>query len=115
MQKNGAEIESIKVYLGPAIGICCYEVDEDVAMEFDDSAKMESICMHSNNDFNKNISNKWKIDLHKQIMVELLKCKLEINNIKKSQICTFEMLDYHSYRRDGTNAGRMFGFMRLND
>ena len=37
----------------------------------------------------------------------------QIDNINKSDICTFESPDYHSYRCDGSKSGRMFAFMWL--
>ena len=30
----GADLKEIKIYLGPSIGKCCYEVDDDVASYF---------------------------------------------------------------------------------
>ena len=41
MQKNGAETGEIRCFLGPAIGICCYEVDGEVADLFDEEAKLQ--------------------------------------------------------------------------
>ena len=47
---------------------------------------------------------------------KILKFKKHLKNvsyINKSDICTFESQDCHSYRRDGDKSGRMFAFMRL--
>ena len=51
--------------------------------------------------------------LHKHIWLQLVKMGIPSTNIMASDICTFESLDYHSYRRDGEKAGRMFAFMGL--
>jgi len=59
MEENGAETSDIRCILGPAIGICCYEVDGEVAKKFDDKVKVEmEEC-------------KWRIGLHEQIRLQL--------------------------------------------
>ena len=101
MLKMGAKQKEVKVFLGPAIGFCCYVVDGEVADNFNKNAK-------------KKIENgKWKVGLHKHIWLQLDKMGIPSTNIMASDICTFESLDYHSYRRDGEKAGRMFAFMGL--
>ena len=101
MQKNGAESKDIRCFLGPAIGICCYEVDGEVAKKFDDKAKV------------KMEERKWRVGLHEQIRLQLASVGVQKKNIRSSEICTYELQGYHSYRRDGENAGRMFAFLRL--
>ena len=34
-------------------------------------------------------------------------------NIEISNVCTFEKQKFHSYRRDGANAGRLISFAGL--
>ena len=101
MQKNGAETGEIRCFLGPAIGICCYEVGVEVAHKFDDEAKM------------KLEDRKWKVGLHDQISLQLVSSGILEENIQTSDMCTYESRDCHSYRRDGENVGRMFAFMGL--
>jgi len=101
MEKNGAETGDIRCFLGPAIGICCYEVDGEVAKNFDDKVKV------------KMEERKWRVGLHEQIRLQLASVGVQIKNINSSEICTYESQGYHSYRRDGENAGRMFAFLRL--
>ena len=101
MQKNGAETGEIRCFLGPAIGICCYEVGVEVAHKFDDEAKM------------KLEDRKWKVGLHDQISLQLVSSGIPEENIQTSDMCTYESRDCHSYRRDGDNVGRMFAFMQL--
>ncbi len=94
-------IKNIRILLGPAIGFCCYEVCSEVADGFTKNAK-------------KRIDNrKWHIGLHEEIIIRLVKMGISRNNIKKSDICTFENMHYHSYRRDGLKAGRMIAFMGI--
>ena len=101
MEKNGTETGDIRCILGPAIGICCYEVDGEVAKKFDDKVKV------------KMEERKWRVGLHEQIRLQLASVGVQKKNIRSSDICTYESQGYHSYRRDGENAGRMFAFLRL--
>ena len=101
MQKYEADIGKILVYMGPAIGGCCYEVDTEVADSFDNVAKL------------KVNNRKWKIDLHKQIRLQLIESGISFGNIQASAICTYESQICHSYRRDGSEAGRMYAFMGM--
>lgn len=101
MQKNGADIRKILVYLGPAIGICCYEVKDEVAKHFDNRAKK------------KLYRDKWKVGLNQQIKMQLVELGIKNSNIRLSKICTFESDECHSYRRDGEKSSRMFAFMGL--
>ena len=101
MDKNGTETGDIRCFLGPAIGICCYEVDWEVAKKFDDKAKV------------KMEERKWRVGLHEQIRLQLVSVGVQKKNIRSSDICTYESQGYHSYRRDGENTGRMVAFLRL--
>ena len=101
MQKNGADPIGIRCLLGPAIGKCCYEVDLEVSQNINDGAK------------EKMDSEKWKVDLHGQLRYQLTELGIPTNSIRASKICTYESPEYHSYRRDGANAGRMYAFLSL--
>ena len=101
MLKMGADKKEVNVFLGPAIGFCCYEVDGDVADNFNKNTKR------------KMESGKWKVGLHEHICLQLAEIGIPTSKIMVSDICTFESLDCHSYRRDGEKAGRMFAFMGL--
>ncbi len=101
MCKIGANKKEIKIFLGPAIGLCCYEVGVEVADNFNNNAK-------------KKIENgKWKVGLHEEICLQLTAMGIPSINIKTSEICTFESKCCHSYRRDGSKAGRMYAFLGL--
>ena len=102
MLESGADKKDIMVFLGPAIGICCYEVDGEVASKFNEQAKLKL------NDV------KWKVSLHREIRFQLSESNIPSANIMASDICTYESLDCHSYRRDGAQAGQMFAFMWLS-
>ena len=97
----GAKEKKINVFLGPAIGFCCYEVDAEVADNFDKKSKR------------KLENGKWRVGLHEQIYLQLTKMNIPSTNIKTSDICTFESSNYHSFRRDGSQAGHMFAFLGM--
>ena len=101
MLKLGADIKEIKIYLGPSIGKCCYEVDNDVAAYFNKDMKI------------KLKNDKWKVGIKEQIRYFLMETGVLPENIEISDICTFEKQKYHSYRRDGTDAGRLLTFAGL--
>ena len=101
MLQMGENKKDIRVFLGPAIGVCCYEVDKEVAVHFNKKAKI------------KIKDGKWKVGLHEEICLQLTNLGIPSTNIKTSDICTFESKNYHSYRRDGEKTGRMFAFMGL--
>ena len=101
MLEMGANEKDIHIFLGPAIGFCCYEVDGEVASNYNNKAKR------------KMENGKWKVGLHKQICIQLIEMGIPSTNLKLSNICTFESPSFHSYRRDGSQAARMFAFMGL--
>jgi len=96
-----SKLGDIMVLLGPCIQACCYEVDENVAKYFDDDSKA------------KKKNNKWMLDLHNQIKMNLIQMGLQKKNIQFSDLCTYETDECHSYRRDGNSAGRMIAVMRM--
>ena len=85
--------------MGPAIKSCCYEVETEVANLFNVKAKL---IMDNN---------KWRVDLSKQISLQLIELGVPADNIQISDICTFESYECHSYRRDGKKSGRMIALM----
>jgi hypothetical protein len=99
--QRGARIANTRIYLGPAIGVCCYKVDIDIANLFDNEAKI------------KLVNQKWKVDLQKQIIMQLIDLGILSSNIQSSKLCTFESNYCHSYRQEGSSAGRMYAIMGL--
>ena len=101
MLNNNSSSDDIKIYLGPSIGQCCYEVGIEVAEKFQNKSKI----------FLKD--KKWKVGLKEEICTQLLSIGIKKSNIKTSKYCTYESLNCCSYRRDKENAGRMFSFFKL--
>ncbi len=96
--KLGSKPENIKIYIGPHIKECCYEIDWDVAKYFS-FVKRDKI------------KNKWMLNLEKEITKDALGCGIYKQNISSCNICTFESLDCESFRRDKSNAKRMLGII----
>ena len=54
-----------------------------------------------------------EVDLHKQILLQITELGIPTANIQASEICTFESDKCYSYRRDGSDAGRMYAYMGM--
>lgn len=94
----GTDPSNLLAYIGPSAGVCCYEVEKQVAEQFDDAYVLYRSV------------NKPHLDM-KAIQVDaLLEAGVKINNIETSHYCTICNPDlFHSYRRYGEQSGRMMG------
>lgn len=84
--------------LGPAIGPCCYKVDETVAAAF--SRWGTAVLFFE--------ENRWHIDLWETNRQVLIRAGIDAGNIAVVKVCTAcnpELM--FSYRRDGGKTGRM--------
>ena len=98
----GNKPDEIKAVLGPSIGRCCFEIDSDVAQFF--SKKN----LHLKNE------SKFKLNLKKEILSELVSLGFTNKNIFIDDLCTFcEKEDFFSYRREGVESGRMVAIMKV--
>ena len=93
---------------GPAIGPCCYEVDEPVKQAFNSSGM----------DWSKAAAaagrGKWRLDLAAANREQLLAAGLSGANIETAGHCVSCQHDwFFSYRRDGGETGRQAGFIML--
>ena len=90
-------VSDFYVLIGPSIQSCCFEIMDDV-LDFFDSKFYTSIK-----------KNKYKVDLQAWTVDQLIKFGFSKEKIKNINNCTFCLDDlYHSYRRDGSNSGRMY-------
>lgn len=97
----GASPLNIKVWIGPAIGRCCYEISDELLADF------------KNRFANfKNISTLRNIDLKKINMLQAIDKGIDKDNIHVSSICTKCNSDnYFSYRKDPSCIGRIATFI----
>ena len=93
------EPKNILAAIGPSIGPCCFEVDEEVAAVFRTSYPdmvHAGIC-----------EGKYQVDLWNVNRYELLKAGLVDSNIEVAEVCTVcSRESFFSYRRQGKTAGR---------
>jgi YfiH family protein len=91
----GSRPQDLHAAIGPGIGVCCYEVGEEVARQF-------------------GLEGRGKIDLARVNREQLIECGVpaaQIHSINRCTQCDAEV--FHSYRRDGDQAGRMISFIRV--
>jgi len=78
----------VLVAIGPAIGVCCYEVGDEVARQFGRSGRVH-------------------LDLAAENRAQMLAAGVPASQIAWGAPCTRCDGDFHSFRRDGVAAGRM--------
>ena len=93
--------------LGPSIGHCCFEVEDDVYCLFREK--------YNNEKYYVNISDtKWKVDLKGIITQQLKEAGLKEDNIHNCGICTKCRNDlFFSYRGDNGKTGSMAAFIQI--
>lgn len=94
----GSRPQDLAIAVGPAIGECCYEVGAEVAEQFSGFfPKLQSP------------KGKARINLAEASIRQLRRNGGSLGQIDPSGLCTRCLRDlFHSYRRDGNAAGRMF-------
>ncbi|MGM0873577.1 MAG: peptidoglycan editing factor PgeF [Bacillota bacterium] len=108
---EGVNPSDIKVAIGPAIGSCCYIVDERVI-----SAINKNVIQHYPLPYTFLSEGQYKLDLKQLNKCLLLKAGVKEENIKISQHCTSCEKDlYFSHRRDEGKTGRMLSFIGINE
>jgi YfiH family protein len=81
--------------IGPGIGVCCYEVGQDVAREFGFEFRTH-------------------LDLSSENRKHLEAAGVPAHNIEALGVCTFcDAERFFSYRREKERAGRMTSFIRI--
>jgi len=99
-----SNIADIKVAIGPSIGVCCYEVGEEISME---AKKLKlSYAIKTQN-------KKYYLDIGKIIDAQLKENGIKKQNITKSELCNCcENRSYYSYRA-AKKTGRFAGVIYL--
>lgn len=105
MVENGALCDDIRAFVGPCIGLCCYEVSCDVAEKFTDSYPH---CL-------KNLENgKYMLDLKGVTKAQLIGCNVKKENIDVSEYCTSCSNDlFFSHRKQNGKSGLLGGFIQM--
>ncbi|MYF05791.1 MAG: polyphenol oxidase family protein [Holophagales bacterium] len=92
---------SVEAWIGPAIGPCCYEVGEDVAVQVEARSGPEVVTRRS--------GRKPHLDLPLAASRQL--AGLGVARVSTVDRCVRCSPDWWSYRRDGARAGRNYGFI----
>jgi len=96
IEKVGTKVEDLKVWIAPAIGVCCYEVGEEVLSQY--KAQFE---------FYDEIVKGKNLDLVKTARLQLKVSGLKDNQIKSTDICTkCNSHIFYSHRAGNNNDGR---------
>ena len=96
---------NISAAIGPSIGMCCYEVGEEVAVQFMNKYDEWSELLYKKND------SKYFLDLRMANVKNLLDAG--VANFEVMDICTMCNRDFHSYRREGKRVGKQLSFIGL--
>jgi YfiH family protein len=103
----GAKKENIKVFIGPAIGVCHFEVGKDVAENIIASGSLPVKFMESIKKRHPDASKEY-VDLKEVARFKLLRLGIQPSSITISTECTHcRPESYFSYRRDNANGNRM--------
>ena len=103
--RYGVRPERILAAVGPCIGPCCYEVGADTKEAFRADGHHAVVLARW---FANRPSGKFHLDLWQAARDQLEGAGLRAENIHVAELCTRTHSEtFHSYRADGTRAGRM--------
>ena len=96
--------KSLHAVIGPHIGVCCYEVGEDVVQAMPDASAVETGEEWSKPHVNLAAANRR----------QLIEAGIPETQIETSSLCTKCREDlFHSYRRDGKRMGHLLSVIGL--
>jgi YfiH family protein len=107
---SGAAPEEIHAAIGPAIGVCCYEVGDEVIAAFAESGRdIRRISRPGPR-------GRRHLDLVEENRAQLISSGVSAGLIYDSRLCTFCENDrFYSFRREGSGVGRIFGAVGLRE
>ena len=102
--------EDLFVAIGPSIGECCYEVDEDVMAPFRSSGwQWQSFSRPRG-------KGKWRLNLARANIEQMEDLGVRDEKCCRMRICTACNHDiFFSYRAEGPGTGRQISFIQLRD
>jgi YfiH family protein len=96
-RRFGTGAADIHAAIGPGIGKCCYQVGPEVAVQFGQQGRVH-------------------IDLPAANRARLLEAGVTPGRIYASNLCTMcQAEEFHSFRRDGEAAGRLYSFAGITE
>jgi hypothetical protein len=107
-EKYNSHHQDILAAIGPAIGLCCFEVDSAAANNFYKQKDYETFL------FPEGRPDKWIVDLAEANRRQLINCGIPEENIDISRLCTSCRQDlFFSHRGSGGITGRQLNFMMI--
>jgi len=104
IEKFHVEAQDLVAAIGPHIGVCCYEVGEEVVREIDDPLAVVRMPEWP----------KPHLDLSAANRGQLLRAGIPEGQIETSSLCTRCREDlFHSYRRDGKRMGHLLSVIGM--
>lgn len=94
--------DDIKIFIGPHIRQCCYEVSEELKKDFIDKTKIsEEVLFKGRN-----------LSLEECILKDVRNFGVQENNIYSLNLCTYceDKVKLYSYRKSVGTYGRLFSF-----
>jgi YfiH family protein len=110
--KQGIPASSLLAAIGPAISRERYEVGSEVITSFFESPmnlpyEISSLCVA------KGRGDRWHLDLQTAATANLIMTGIPSEQLSLVQICTWSDNNFHSFRRDGKNAGSNISWITL--
>lgn len=97
-ERYGVKAHTLKAYIGPHIGPCCYEVGKEALVGLEHVSHEKE--------------GRYFLDLREANRLDLLNAGLQASHIEVTSTCTCCDRNYFSYRREGI-TGRFVGVIRL--
>lgn len=104
ISEHSSDPKDILCAIGPSIGVCHFEVSEDVYNE---------LTSLYGNDCGNIKDSKFYLDLKQAVYNQAISRGVLPQNIVKSDICTYCDNDLYSFRREGDKAGRMAAMLQV--
>ncbi len=106
-----SNINDIRVVIGPSIGICCYEVDNNVVEPL-----LSSIGSVPKEVVKDNGDGHYNINLKKINAIIIEKAGIQSKNIEVSSLCTSCNIDlFYSHRKEKGKTGRMASWIGFRE
>ncbi len=104
----GAAPEEIHAAIGPAIGVCCYEVGDEVISAFAETGRdIDQISRLGSR-------GRRHLELVEENRLQLISSGVSAELIYDSRLCTFCENDrFYSFRKEVSGVGRIFGVVGL--
>ena len=109
-QRFSSRIENILITVGPAIGVCCYQVDAPVYAAFSSQPGVDRFLYPCRED------GRWMLDLVSANRITLMERGASAGNILSAGHCTACRRDiFFSHRASLGSTGRQINFIMLRD